>query len=410
MRLLDTSGTKADRKTLKSTASVLGLAAGAIGWSGLANADKSGLQTLLLPDHYRLMDDGVVVFQLEGGEELSLDPNQYLILEDGLLLITDEFAQASMQSLPVMGAIRAQLTSELQPVRSPDGSVVLAADDSPLWSGDGLAPRLFEEVDIQRFELAQNSSETQTQFEGNLGQAAGAAVGGLSLAGLSLLSSIPGTKSDEQATEEEEPSVPTAGPEFWTNADIPDNAPITITGSSADSFVGYTAASTAAATSALTNLGRGPGNQAIFDMSAGGNNRFVAGDNAGEDLGMLVYWGGAGMDSLTFGDKDITSLSLVYLDFGADAASDSVTFQGSIAPPLVQNIGSITIKNFNYNHDTVDVLAGVSASAGEITSTNGDQNLTWTDSGGEHTITFEGIGSAGTGVVATAAQLIADII
>ena len=202
MRLLDTSGTKADRKTLKSTASVLGLAAGAIGWSGLANADKSGLQTLLLPDHYRLMDDGVVVFQLEGGEELSLDPNQYLILEDGLLLITDEFAQASMQSLPVMGAIRAQLTSELQPVRSPDGSVVLAADASPLWSGDGLAPRLFEEVDIQRFELAQNNSETQTQSEANLGQAAGAAVGGLSLAGLSLLSSIPGTEVREQATEE----------------------------------------------------------------------------------------------------------------------------------------------------------------------------------------------------------------
>ena len=145
-------------------------------------------------------------------------------------------------------------------------------------------------------------------------------------------------------------------------------------------------------------------------MSAGGNNRFVAGDNAGEDLGMLVYWGGAGMDSLTFGDKDITSIGLVYLDLGADAASDSVTFQGSIAPPAVQNIATLTIKNFNYNHDTVDVPAGVSASAGEITSTNGDQNLTWTDSGGEHTIIFEGIGSAGTGVVATAAQLIADII
>ncbi|MDA8603660.1 hypothetical protein N9M21_04490 [Alphaproteobacteria bacterium] len=354
------------------------------------------------------MDDGVVVFQLEGGEELSLDPNQYLILEDGLLLITDEFAQASMQSLPVMGAIRAQLTSELQPVRSPDGSVVLAADDSPLWSGDGLAPRLFEEVDIQRFELAQNSSETQTQFEGNLGQAAGAAVGGLSLAGLSLLSSIPGTKSDEQATEEEEPSVPTAGPEFWTNADIPDNATITITGSSADSFVGYTAASTAAATSALTNLGRGTV-EAIFDMSAGGNNRFVAGDNAGDDLGYVSYQGGAGMDSLTFGDKDITSGGVVYLDLGADAASDSVTFQGSIAP-IVQNIATLTIKNFNYNHDTVDVPAGVSASAGEITSTNGDQDLRWTDNGGEHTITFEGIGSAGSGEVATAAQLIADII
>ena len=188
-----------------------------------AAGDESGLQTLLLPDHYRLFEDGVVVFQLEGGEELSLNPDQYLILQDGLLLVTDELAQASMQSLPVMGSIRAQLTSELQPVRSPDGSVVLASDASPLWSGDGPAPRLFEEVDIQRFELAQNSSETQTQFEGNLGQAAGAAVGGLSLAGLSLLSSIPGTKSDEQATEEateeEEPSATAA--RVLSNADLP---------------------------------------------------------------------------------------------------------------------------------------------------------------------------------------------
>ena len=51
------------RKALKASASMLGLAAGAIGWSGLANAasDESGPQTLLLPNHYRLMDDGVVV-------------------------------------------------------------------------------------------------------------------------------------------------------------------------------------------------------------------------------------------------------------------------------------------------------------------------------------------------------------
>ena len=41
-----------------------------------------------------LMENGVVVFKLETGENLSLTADQYLILDDGLLLITDELAQA----------------------------------------------------------------------------------------------------------------------------------------------------------------------------------------------------------------------------------------------------------------------------------------------------------------------------
>ena len=456
---------KASRKSLMSSASVLGLAAGAVGWSGLAQAasGETGSQLMLLPEHYELMQDGVVVFSLQTGEQLTLNPGQYVILQDGLLLITDELTQASMDTLPVMGSIRAQLTSELQPVRSPDGSVVQASDASPLWSGEGLAPRLFEEVDIQRFELAQNSSETQTQFEGNLGQAAGAAVGGLSLAGLSLLSSLPGTKSDEQATEEtteettEESSAPAPPPEpeFLSDTMFQALTPSTaraFTGSAGDSFIGYTAANSSAV-DPLVDAGRGPGNQAIFDMSAGGNNMLVVGDLAGANTGSFHYTGGSGVevvsigtfaamyggsvsfnmsaggnnyltvgdaaafvgtlsyagdtssDILTFG-ADFAIVGTVTLDLGSDTAADGVTFQGAIG----SSGGSVTIKNFNYNHDTVDVPAGVSASAGEITSTNGDQNLTWTDSGGEHTITFEGIGSAGTGVVATAAQLIADII
>jgi hypothetical protein len=166
------------RKSLKSSASFFGLAAFSIGWAGLAQAasEASGPQTLLLPDHYRLIDGGTVVFQLEGGEELSLNPGQYVILQDGLLLITDEFAQASMQSLPVMGSIRAQLTSELQPVRSPDGSVVQASDASPLWSGDGPAPRLFDEIDIQRFEIAQDQQEEDEDDERGYSLAALAAL------------------------------------------------------------------------------------------------------------------------------------------------------------------------------------------------------------------------------------------
>ena len=85
----------------------LGLSAGAVSWSGLAHAasEETSSQVLLLPEHYELMDNGIVVFKLETGENLSLTADQYLILEDGLLLITDEVAQASVYSLPVMGAV-----------------------------------------------------------------------------------------------------------------------------------------------------------------------------------------------------------------------------------------------------------------------------------------------------------------
>ena len=101
------------RNALKSSASLLTLAVGSVGWSGLAYAagEETASQVLLLPEHYELMDNGVVVFKLETGENLSLTSDQYLILDDGLLLITDELAQASVYSLPVMGSIRAQLLS-----------------------------------------------------------------------------------------------------------------------------------------------------------------------------------------------------------------------------------------------------------------------------------------------------------
>ena len=40
----------------------LGLSAGAVGWSGLANAagEETASQVMLLPDNYELMDNGAV--------------------------------------------------------------------------------------------------------------------------------------------------------------------------------------------------------------------------------------------------------------------------------------------------------------------------------------------------------------
>ena len=89
--------------------------AGASSATASAARDALGGQTLLLPEHYELMENGVVVFKLETGENLSLTAGQCLIFEDGLLLVTDAMAQASISSLPVMGAVRAQLLSTLKP-------------------------------------------------------------------------------------------------------------------------------------------------------------------------------------------------------------------------------------------------------------------------------------------------------
>ena len=191
----------------------LGLSAGAVGWSGLANAasEETASQVLLLPEHYELMDNGVVVFKLETGETLSLNSDQYLIMEDGLLLITDELAQASVYSLPVMGAVRAQLMSDVQPVRSPDGSVVLASDDSPLWSGDGPAPRLFEQVDLQRYEIAQASDGSSNE----VGEAVAVGVlspGAIALLGIFMASDQP--EGDAEVEETPAPPAPPPEPEF----------------------------------------------------------------------------------------------------------------------------------------------------------------------------------------------------
>lgn len=155
------------RRQRASVMAALGLSAGAVGWSGLANAagEETASQVLLLPDHYELIDNGVVVFELETGETLSLTEDQYLIMEDGLLLITDELAQASVYSLPVMGSIRAQLLSDLAPIATIDGMVAEATPSQTMAITQGTAPRLSEQVNLQSYELAQSSDGSTNEVE-----------------------------------------------------------------------------------------------------------------------------------------------------------------------------------------------------------------------------------------------------
>ena len=171
----------------------LGLSAGAVGWSGLAQAasEETSMQMLLLPEHYELMENGVVVFKLETGENLSLTADQYLILDDGLLLITDELAQASVYSLPVMGSVRAQLLSDLAPVATIDGTVAEATPAQTQSITEGQAPRLSEQVDLQSYEVAQSSDNSSNEVGDALATSMSAAPGAMALLGMLMTSDQP---------------------------------------------------------------------------------------------------------------------------------------------------------------------------------------------------------------------------
>jgi hypothetical protein len=188
---------KSPPKSLAASASLLGLAAGAVGWSGLAQAasEETTSQMMLLPEHYELMENGVVVFKLETGENLSLNADQYLILEDGLLLITDELAQASIYSLPVMGSVRAQLLSDLEQVATIDGTVAEATPAQTLSITEGQAPRLSEQVELQSYQVAQASDEASSETEEALAIGMSVAPGAMALLGMLMTSDQPSSNA-----------------------------------------------------------------------------------------------------------------------------------------------------------------------------------------------------------------------
>ena len=140
--------------------------------SGAGAGNEASSQMMLLPGHYKLTDGGLVTFELETGETLSLTADQYLILEDGLLLITDDLAQASIDSLPVMGSVRAQMLSGLGGEAALAGGVAEAALVQTPAISDGQilqAPRLSEDFSLQTYELAQSADVIQRRHNSSTG-------------------------------------------------------------------------------------------------------------------------------------------------------------------------------------------------------------------------------------------------
>lgn len=453
------------RRTLfKSSASVFGLVAGALGWSGLAQAgtEQPGSQLMLLPEHYELLENGVVVFTLETGEDLSLNADQYLILQDGLLLVTDEHAQAAMDTMPVMGSVRSEFLNDLMLVRSPDGTIVKSTNELPLWTGEGRAPRVFEQVDLERYELAQNTDSPASQtVEADSIDLPSVSVSGMSLIGLSIAGGLTmrsTAQGSETETSDNEGSGSSATPppivNFWQSTSnggtVPEMASVVLNGTDGDDFFGYSAASTGAesplvsfgeSATVTVNAGNGSNYLSALDYTGGGVSATFT-YNGGDGIDQIAvtdyfgYWSnnsitlnmGNGTNSLSAGTDAGYSADFAYnggtgtdtivvsggafrtdqatIDLGDDSVVDTITFNGTFGASASS---APVVQNFDVNDgDQILLPTGVTASTSEITPDG--LNLIFEDTGvGVHVVIFEGLGPSGTNPT-TATALVTQLI
>lgn len=195
------------RNSFKSPATLLGLTAGAIGWSSLARANSEETSALLmfLPKHYEQMENGIVVFKLKTGEKLSLTEDQYLILEDGLLLVTEELAQASIYNLSLLENGRVKLLSGLEQLATIDVTLAEATAAQDLSISENQTPRLSEQIEFQSYEIAQSSDNNNEEDEVLPPQGFLWGTGGIVF--MAMLNSGGQSESDEQPVEDEAPLV-----------------------------------------------------------------------------------------------------------------------------------------------------------------------------------------------------------
>ena len=190
-------------------AAILGLSAGALGIAELAYTQPRELQTVVLPDHYRLLSDNSLVLQASTGERYSLASNQYVQLQGGIVVVVDDAAVSEMKQIPLIGTLETHILTDAEPVRSANTSSILeTTSQTVVRSGEGITPRLFQEVNIHRQELAQNRDDSTPQFPGGVATATAAGAG----AGV-LLFLLFGEESPEPEPEPEPKPEPEPEPE-----------------------------------------------------------------------------------------------------------------------------------------------------------------------------------------------------
>ena len=165
------------------------------------------VQTFVLPQGYRKTDDGRVILRTQDGQPLYLTEEQFVILEDGLLLVTDELAQNTMQNLPVMGALRANGLLTGTPLASDDGGFIETTTDNPVWTG-GRGP--IQDFGLGTYQLAQAgvakvAEETVDTVDTDLLLGSGVSL-------IALVSGLFGATASSDQTEAETPDGGTGQP------------------------------------------------------------------------------------------------------------------------------------------------------------------------------------------------------
>ena len=193
--------------SLLSSVSGLGVGVGFLG-NSVATADD--LQTIIPPEFYQQTDDGQVVLATTDGQKVILGESQYLILEDGLLIITDELAQNTLNSLSVLGSFRSSDFTFPDAVSSSSGDIIETSSQQPVWSGDRPT---FQSLGVETYELAQNNSEP----EGSESSSNGTGIGNAGLGagfGFGLMGLFFGSEKTEETPEtpSTRPVTPDSGP------------------------------------------------------------------------------------------------------------------------------------------------------------------------------------------------------
>ncbi|MDA9176298.1 hypothetical protein N9O95_04345, partial [Alphaproteobacteria bacterium] len=160
------------------------------------------VQTFVLPQGYRKNDDGRVILLTQDGQPLYLTEEQFVILEDGLLLVTDELAQNTMQNLLVMGALRANGLLTGTPLASGGGGLIETTTDNPVWTG-GRGP--IQDFGLGTYQLAQAgvskvAEETVDTVDTDLLLGSGVSL-------IALVSGLFGATASSDQTEAEAPTV-----------------------------------------------------------------------------------------------------------------------------------------------------------------------------------------------------------
>ena len=188
-----------------SLSTTLALVGGSAAFAAASQAASDGFIVAVLPDQYELVDHGLAVFTLETGEKVSLTADQYVVLSDGLLLIADEIAQASFAELPVLGSVRLSSLEDHADLLSGSADPMEASAKASQSSDDTDQHRVFESLDLDRYELAQNNEQSNAENSGSSTAqttTSGLAAAGSTLASLALMFASSGEEEADTPTEE----------------------------------------------------------------------------------------------------------------------------------------------------------------------------------------------------------------